>query len=294
MKPTLARRSLAERAANTVLRDAGVTGLWVDPISIATAKGITVRGKPDTAEGVSGLLVKAGDEFGILYATNIKSRGFQRFSIAHEIGHYCIEDHCEALLDSGLHVSHAGFVSADPFEQEADHFAAALLMPERAFTRAIDDHDAGLGCVEALARGCETSLSATAIRYSALTRDAVAVILTRGQTVEWSFMSNGMKQVRGWIKKGTAVPSGTATSSFNDRPEDVRAGGREEGDGRLIEWMDTGGTYKVTEEVIGLGQYGRTLTILTCGQLTERPEADDADEEDEEAFTERWTPRFKR
>jgi hypothetical protein len=53
--------------------------------------------------------------------------------------------------------------------------------------------------------------------------------------------------------------------------------------------------YKVTEEVVGLGQYGRTLTVLNCETLTMRVEAeeDDADDEDE-ALIESWTPRFKR
>jgi Zn-dependent peptidase ImmA (M78 family) len=79
------------------------------------------------------MLVKVGDQFGIMYATNIRRRGFQRFSIAHELGHYFIEAHATQLLVNGVHYSRAGFFSADPFEQEADHFAAALLMPERPF-----------------------------------------------------------------------------------------------------------------------------------------------------------------
>src|SRR6266508_1966427 len=173
-KPRPARRTLAENAASAVLREMKIEGLRVDPEAIAVAKGILVKPKPDTAQGVSGMLVKAGDQFGIMYATNIPSRGFQKFCIAHELGHYCIEGHCEALLTSGAHYSRAGFVSADPFEQEADHFAAVLLMPERAFQKAIDDHTAGLACIEALCKECETSMTATAIRYSGLTRDGVA------------------------------------------------------------------------------------------------------------------------
>ncbi|MDX8451014.1 ImmA/IrrE family metallo-endopeptidase [Mesorhizobium captivum] len=132
-KPRLARRTLAEAAANAVLRQMKIEGLWVDPEAIAATKGIMVQPKPDTASGVSGMLIKAGDDFGIIYATNIPSRGFQRFSISHELGHYFIEGHPEALLTTGVHQSRAGFVSGDPFEQEADHFAAALLMPESPF-----------------------------------------------------------------------------------------------------------------------------------------------------------------
>jgi hypothetical protein len=294
-KPRLARRVIAEGAAHAVLREMKIEGLWVDPEAIATSKGILVKAKPDTAEGVSGMLIKVGDDFGIMYATNIPSRGFQRFSIAHEVGHYCIAGHPEALLGSGVHQSRAGFVSADPYEQEADYFAAALLMPERAFKSAIDDHSAGLVCIEALAKKCETSLSATAIRYSALTRDGVAILLSRGQSVEWCFMSDGLKQAKGlsWVRKGTPVPASTVTANFNARPENVRAAQRDSGDGRLNDWMDGERAYRVTEEVIGLGHYGRTLTVLTCEALSMRVE-EAADEGDEDALVESWTPKFRR
>jgi IrrE N-terminal-like domain len=294
-KPRLARRNVAEAAAAVVLRDLNITGLRVEPEEIATSKGILVRAKPDTADGVSGMLVKAGDEFGIMYATKIPSRGFQKFSIAHEIGHYCIDGHSDALLTNGIHVSHAGFVSNDPYEQEADYFAAALLMPERTFRRAIEDCDAGLGCVEHLRGECETSLTATAIRYSALTRDAVAIIISTGDAIDYCFMSEGLKQAKGikWLRKGTPVPAGTVTENFNARPDNVRTAQKDSGEGRLNDWMEGDKIYKVSEEVVGLGSYGRTLTVLTCKALSMRIEAVEDDDE-EEALVESWTPRFRR
>lgn len=242
------------------------------------------------------MLVKIGDEFGIMYATHIPSRGFQRFSIAHELGHYFIEGHASQLLTSGVHYSHAGFISSDPFEQEADHFAAALLMPERPFRKALDHHDAGFGCIEALRDKCETSTTATAIRYSELTRDGVAIILSKGSTIEYCFMSEGLKEAKGvtWLRKGSPLPEGTITESFNAKSENVLAGRKDAGDGRLNDWMGGDRIYRVVEEVVGLGDYGRTLTVLTCDRLTMRVESPDDDADDEEALIESWTPRFKR
>lgn len=43
------------------------------------------------------------------------------------------------------------------------------------------------------------------------------------------------------------------------------------------------------EAVLGLGRYGKTLTVLHSIKL---PDAED--EEDEAALIESWTPRFKR
>lgn len=293
-KPKLARKSLAEGTAGLVLREMNIDALRVDPISIAASKDILVQAKPDTVDGVSGMLVKAGDEFGIMYATNIPSKGFQRFSVAHELGHYCIEGHCEALLSKGVHYSQAGFRSSDPFEQEADYFAAALLMPELPFRKEMNRHDPGLACIEGLRKACETSLTATAIRYANLTRDGVAIILSTGETIEYCFMSEGLKEAKGisWIKKGTTVPTGTVTATFNLRPENVRTGERDGGDGRLNDWMGGERIYRAHEDVVGLGQYGRTLTVLTCEGLSADKESEYDDEEAE--LIESWTPRFRR
>lgn len=290
-----ARRMLAEATANSLLRQMKIEGLRVDPEAIAASKGILVQAKPDTASGVSGMLIKAGDNFGIMYATDIPSRGFQKFCIAHELGHYFIEGHPDALLKAGVHQSRAGFVSDDPYEQEADHFAAALLMPELPFKHAIAEHEAGLGCIEALRKACETSLTATAIRYSSLTSDGVAIICSTGDAIDWCFMSDGLKQAKGlrWLRKGTCIPAGTVTASFNDDLENVRAGLTIVGEARLNDWMGGDRSYRVTEEVVGLGQYGRTLTVLTCSGLSLRSEAEGLDD-DEDALIESWTPRFRK
>lgn len=295
-KPRLARRSLAEGSASLVLRELKIDRLPVDPEAIAGHKGILVQPMPDTQHGVSGMLVKAGDQFGIMYATHISSRGFQRFSIAHELGHYCIDGHIAQLLANGSHYSHAGFVSADPFEQEADHFAAALLMPDRPFCKAMDGHLPGLDCIDGLTKACGTSLTATAIRYAGLTRDGVAVILSSGNSIEWCFMSDGLKEAKGlsWLRKGTPVPGGTMTEAFNAQSENVRTGKKDSGAGRLNDWMGGDRVYRIEEKIVGLGQYGRTLTVLTCKQLASEGDSIIDDDEDEETLVERWTPRFRR
>ena len=142
-------------------------------------------------------------------------------------------------------------------------------MPEAPFKNALADQDAGLACIEALRKACDTSLTATAIRYSALTSDGVAVICTTGDAVDWCFMSDGLKQAKGitFLRKGIGVPPGTVTAQFNAAPENIRTGQRDEGQRHLSDWMGGDSRYRITEEVVGLGQYGRTLTILTCKRL---------------------------
>src|ERR1017187_2524903 len=48
-----------------------------------------------------------------------------RFSIAHELAHFHIDDHRDALVRGQTHSSKSGFRSKDPKEIQADEFAAA-------------------------------------------------------------------------------------------------------------------------------------------------------------------------
>lgn len=290
------RLQMAQQRAQNLLRELGISELPVDPEAIAARHDIIVEAKPDTAPGVSGMLLRHGDTFGILYGTHIESEGFRRFSIAHELGHYFLDGHIDHVLpDDGLHASHAGFVSGDPYELEADQFAAGLLMPAVLFRRALGKHDAGLGAVESVAAVSLTSLTATAIRYAELTDDAVAVVLSTGQTIDFCRLSGTMKSLRDitWLKKGTPVPRGTLTARLNADPARVRSADRDEEEIDICDWLGGNRSVAATEEVIGLGSYGKTLTVLSCPALVEETFRDEEDEDDED-LVERWTPRFRR
>ena len=50
---------------------------------------------------------------------------------------------------------------------------------------------------------------------------------------------------------------------------------------------------RVTEEVAGLGRYGKTLTVLSSEVIgQELPDLDDEGEDND--LRERWTPRFRK
>ena len=113
------------------------------------------------------MLLHMGGVFGIGYPTHINNQGFRRFSVAHELGHYRLPGHIEAVLgDQGRHFSKAGFRSTGRYEQEADQFASTLLMPAKLFAAAAGRAGDGLQAIKTLQATCETSLEVTAIRYA--------------------------------------------------------------------------------------------------------------------------------
>jgi hypothetical protein len=285
---------MAKQTAEAFLKEEGITSLPVDPFAIAKSRDIMVEGKPEKADGVSGMLLRHGNNFGIVYATHIPSVGFQRFSISHELGHYFLPGHVDQVLTEGVHVSRAGFITADPYELEADHFAAGLLMPATPFRKALDQHDPCLDSIEAMADLCLTSRTATAIRFAELTDAAVAVIMSTGGTIDYCFLSEAMKSLPklDWLRKGSPLPPGTATARLAAQPARVLGGERVADEADVRDWL--GGTTRaaISEESVGLGQYGKVLTVLVSSAIGQDNEPDEV--EDEEDLIERWTPRFRR
>jgi hypothetical protein len=240
------------------------------------------------------MLLRFGNDFGIMYATHVDNEGFQRFSIGHELGHYFLEGHLDQVLRDDVHQSQAGFRSNDPYEMEADNFASGLLMPSEPFKRELRRLDEGLGAVRTLSERCKTSLTATAIRYAELSDAAVAVLVTRGAAVDYCILSERMKDLPGlqWIRRGAPVPAHTATRELNADPAKIKGGSETSAEIDITRWLGGNRRLRATEEVIGLGAYGRTLTVLHCAGLGDRH--DEGLEDEEADLIDRWTPRFSK
>ena len=292
------RLRMARQRAESVLRDRDIDTLPVDPFAIARGADIVVQAKPDTAPGVSGMLLRHGDSFGILYATHLRNEGSERFSVGHELGHFYLDGHVDHVLPVGTpsHASHAGFQSADIYEREADHFSAGLLMPTGPCRKLLAKLEPGLAAVEAMAATCRTSLTSTAIRFTELADDAVAVIMSTAGVVDYCFLSDtmtgGLPQLTP-PRKGSPVPSGTATHAFANGTAPGHNLRRTEAECDVLDWLGGNRSLPATEEVLHLASYGKTLTLLTVASLLD--ETFQEEDEDEDAdLEERWTPHFRR
>lgn len=282
------RRQQIQARALEVLKDAGVTSLPVKPIEIAEHLEIRVEAKPASMSGASGWLICNGDKFAIVYATHIDNLGFQNFSIAHEIGHYCLDGHPEHIFKNGNeHMSRAGFSSADVIEHEADYFAACLLMPKPMCLPLINKNSDGMAAVTSLATKCETSLVASALRYAEIGHLPAGVIQCHNGRVEFCATHTLQAHV-GWarpLSRNAKVPCDSATQRLSEDREAVVRGGEDSDSAPASDWFSgASGKYGLLEEVVGLGKFGRTLTVLTL---------EDA-EDDEEEESGRWEePRFR-
>jgi hypothetical protein len=102
-------------------------------------------------------------------------------------------------------------------------------------------------------------------------------------------MSDALRDHDGidWIRKRQAVPRTTPTFAFNRDPDKVRRADRIEERSNLQTWFGGAHSIELREDVIGLGRYGKTLTMLHEVELPD-------DQDDDDVLTESWTPRFRR
>jgi hypothetical protein len=92
------------------------------------------------------------------------------------------------------------------------------------------------------------------------------MVMSCGTSVEYCFSSSSLRRAKGYRhpKKRSTLPEGSLTREFNRTPTNVAVANREDGDIDLMLWFHTDDEIPATEEVIGLGEYGRTLTIITA------------------------------
>lgn len=290
MKP--ARPSRARQLGERKSRELGFDSFPVDPFAIARAEDIQLMPKKPDQVGVSGGIVFHGDDVGIFYSTDIRSEGFQRFTVAHELGHYFLPGHPEAIIGMGsAHMSRAGFAGpALSIEIEADHFASGLLLPTLLVRRHLAAEAIGLERIEALACASCCSLTASAIRTAECAPYPMAVLVSEGEEVRYCFMSDAFKALGRltYLAKGAALPD-TLTRTFNSDPTNVRSARRACEATDLSRWFEGDPGIELDEEVLGLGSYGVTLTVLSSDELADDP--DEADD-DEAELIESYRPKF--
>lgn len=139
------KKSIEQRAA-ALLQETGIQALPIDVEEVARQRGLQVV-PHDLGEGVSGALFIDGGVATIGYNPHHHDVR-QRFTIAHELGHYELHARSSPLfVDRGFVVAYRDGRSSTGEvlkERQANAFAAALLMPADAIREAIQDFELDL------------------------------------------------------------------------------------------------------------------------------------------------------
>jgi Zn-dependent peptidase ImmA (M78 family) len=135
----------ARRQAEALVQRLGLSKPPVNVFSVAKALGITVV-RTSLGNDISGLLITKPNGTTICVEEG-DAEVRQRFTVAHEIGHYCLRHQFEP--GEHVHVDRGALVSmrsprsgegTDQREVEANQFAACLLIPRAMMETAIERH----------------------------------------------------------------------------------------------------------------------------------------------------------
>lgn len=179
----------------------------------------------------------------------------RRWAVAHELGHF--ETHAS--------VSYLGLCTGEDLrlsydtsghEQEANAFAAELLMPADLFSQKCDVPKVSWTPIVKLAEDFQVSVTAAALRFLAFTYDRVAVIACKDGKVAWSQSTRDFGRR---LAKGEAVDQWSLAYDFfkkgkvSEIPETVSAEA----------WVPNARTgTEVIEHVFPMSRIGVTLSLL--------------------------------
>ncbi|MCX5006678.1 ImmA/IrrE family metallo-endopeptidase [Streptomyces sp. NBC_00638] len=126
----MARR--AEQAAVRLLAEAGEVAPPVNVERLAAHVGVVVSRSSFKDGDVSGMLIRRDGQSPVVGVNDVHSDHRQRFTIAHELGHFLLHPGREVVLDRPVRVNlrdKTSSMATDREEIEANSFAASLLMP---------------------------------------------------------------------------------------------------------------------------------------------------------------------
>lgn len=168
-------------------------GKIIEPLAIARAKDVTTSFN-DYGTGFDGMLEARGGRFHIycnLRGLEGRDHPRARFTLAHELGHFFIDEHRQALQSGRVpaHQSICEFRSNRLVEAEADAFASSLLMPWSRFRPAAAKARRGLHAVLDLSTQFRTSLTATALRYVRADLFPSVLVVWNHEGYAWKWIS---------------------------------------------------------------------------------------------------------
>ena len=249
-RPALPKLGIdAAKRVQTAVGYAHPTELEIEVL--AHIRRALVRESPTT--GARANLLRLGDRGVISVADGLPVEQ-RRWAIAHELGHF--EVHAG--------VSYLGLCTGEDLradydgsgrEQEANAFAAELLMPESLFARRCDLPKVSWGPILSLAEEFQVSVTAAALRFLAFTDDRVALVTCKDGKVVWTQGTRnfGKRPVRGsevdqWTLAYDFFKKGKAPKS----PETVNADA----------WVPDTRDKEVVEHVFPMPRYGMTMSLL--------------------------------
>ncbi len=242
-----------EYYAINLLEDLKIRSFPINPFEITKTLGIPVV--ESNTKNYEGFLLKDTQNARIIISNQITNKGRKNFTLAHELGHHYIPTHDKKTYQC----SPNPFSSKGIIEREADIFASELLLPEILLKPMLHMYKADFESIIELSEDCDTSLTATAIKFTKHSDDCCALIATSNNTIDWFGKSSSFPY---WIDHGAQISAGTLTASYSlkgvfQEPESQEIHASYWVNGKGIDNSST-----LFESCVPMPDYGVVLTML--------------------------------
>jgi Zn-dependent peptidase ImmA (M78 family) len=139
-----------------------------------------------------------------------------RFTFAHELGHYFIDEH-RLGLKYGLLEPHESFFDLNQksiIEEEADYFASCLLMPQQKFKLQSGGKKFSLDTLTNLSDSFQASVLATLIRFGEVGTHEIYAVVSKNNIAQWFVKSTDFPNWRLKFKIGDKLPQTTVAGEY--------------------------------------------------------------------------------
>ena len=166
----------------------------IQPEVIADAKSISYS-YGEYENDFDGLIEHKNGKFHIYINIDRLEHAYKpraRFTFAHELGHFFIDSHRNALASgkTPAHSSFTNFSSENIVEREADFFAACLLLPKDRLKADCFRRKFNFKLVDEISHKYQTSITSTLIRLIILDLYPITVVCSQNNTVKWKWNTN--------------------------------------------------------------------------------------------------------
>lgn len=231
----------------------------IKPTIIAEAYGITWS-VGHYEDAFDGLLEHYGGRFHIyVNQDRQQTRQRQRFTFCHELGHFFIDGHRNALANGEVpyHSSFTNFASENVIEREADFFSACLLMPRSRVLRDYRQHrQFRFSIIEQLARKYGLSILATMYRLFHLDVHPMMIVQAKHGVIHSILYSDDFyyypKYKKARIPEDSMMAEYVTKGIRHDTTQEIWTG----------DWFKCRSEEKLYEHCLYYDQYGSCYSLL--------------------------------
>lgn len=189
--------------------------------------------------------------------SSIAEPGAKRFTLAHELGHFMNEREKRFLKHS---CSFIDIYGKKIHENNANIFAAELLMHRPWFNKIILNRPVNIELIKEIAEQLGVSLTAAAFRYAEIGQYPVAVIMSRDGKVAWSCINEYFPYK--WIPKNYIVRSESSAYDFFNGTDMQTCDDLIPAHTWFSEDKNCNASAYLYEQNVAMPKYGAVLTLL--------------------------------